>query len=57
VTNVGGLSLKGLGGTLLALAGRFFKSIDTSETATLDMVELIRISKSCMCHGGFPLLK
>jgi hypothetical protein len=23
----------------------------------LDMVELIRISKSCMCHGGFPLLK
>jgi hypothetical protein len=50
-TTVSSWQVKGFGGTLLTWMDYFF-SVDNSDMATIDILELIRISM-CMYRGNF----
>jgi hypothetical protein len=52
LTNVGGWTVKGFGETLLTRMEYVLSCINNTDVVTMDMVELINVSK-CMYRGGF----
>ena len=51
-TNVGGWTIKGFGGTLSTRMEYLLSCINKTDIVTMDMVELMNVSK-CMYRGGF----